>query len=294
MISKDILKKIKRIEITTRHLVDTVLQGEYLSSFKGRGIEFDQVREYAEGDDIRAIDWNVTARMNNPYVKTFIEERELQVIFAADMSESLNFGSKENLKKELMFEFTAAMAFSAAINNDRIGFLGFSSDMEKYVPPKKGKKHALRIIREILYHKQKSKTTDIGAGLRYLSHLLKKRSTIFVISDFFDAGGYYEAMKMLKHRHDVIAVVLRDARDLDLPAVGYMPFYDAEAGKTTWFDTSDRRAAAEYRKNSEAYDKKLFKSFKSLGIDSMTLYCGGNYIKDITAFFKKRERRRAR
>jgi uncharacterized protein (DUF58 family) len=294
MIPKEVLKKIKRIEITTRHLVDTVLQGEYLSSFKGRGIEFTEVREYAEGDDIRAIDWNVTARMNAPFVKTFIEERELQVMFAADLSSSLAFGSRENLKSELLFEFTAAMAFSAIINNDRVGFLGFSSETEKYIPPKKGKKHVLRIIRELLYHKQKKTGTDIAAGLRYLSHILKKRSTIFVISDFFDKSDFYDAMKMLRHRHDVIAVVLRDRHDNDVPDIGFVPFYDAEAGKTVWFDTSDKKAVEEFSKNSAAADKKLFKGFKSLGIDYMELYCGSPYINDIIAFFKKREKRRGK
>jgi uncharacterized protein (DUF58 family) len=294
MISKEILKKIKRIEITTRRLVNTVLQGEYLSSFKGRGIEFTEVREYAEGDDIRAIDWNVTARMNAPYVKTFIEERELQVIFAADLSSSLAFGSKENLKSELLFEFTAAMAFSANINNDRVGFMGFSSEAEKYIPPKKGKKHVLRIIRELLYHKQKKTGTDISAGLKYLSHILKKRSTVFVISDFYDKGDYYNALKMLRHRHDVVAVVLRDKGDYEVPDIGFVPFYDGEAKKTVWFDTSDKKASGDFCKNSQAADKKLFKAFKTLGMDYMVLNCGSSYINDIIAFFKKREKRRTR
>jgi uncharacterized protein (DUF58 family) len=294
MISKEILKKIKRIEITTRRLVNTVLQGEYLSSFKGRGIEFTEVREYSEGDDIRAIDWNVTARMNTPYVKTFIEERELQVMFAADMSSSLAFGSRENLKSELLFEFTATMAFSANISNDRVGFLGFSTEPEKYVPPKKGKKHVLRIIRELLYHKQKKKGTDIAAGLKYLSHILKKRSTVFVISDFYDRGNFLDAMKMLRHRHDLVAVVLRDNRDHVLPDIGLVPFYDGEAEKTAWFDTADKKAVEAFRKNSVDADKRLYKSFKTLGIDYMTLNCGTPFINDIIAFFRKRERRRDR
>ncbi|HRU38613.1 MAG TPA: DUF58 domain-containing protein [Candidatus Goldiibacteriota bacterium] len=294
MISKEILKKIKRIEISTRRLVDTVLQGEYLSSFKGRGMEFDEVREYAEGDDIRAIDWNVTARMNTPFVKTFIEERELQVVFAADMSASLAFGSKEDLKSGLMFEFTAAMAFSASINNDRAGFLGFSSEIEKYIPPKKGKKHVLRIIREMLYHRQKSRGTDITAALKYLSHILKKRSTVFVISDFYDNRGFEEGLKMLRHRHDVVPVVLRDERDFEIPDIGYAPFYDAEEGKVVWTDTSDRRAMEKFRKSALAYDTRLFKSFSSLGLDYMTLTCGRPVMREITAFFRKRERMRAR
>jgi len=294
LISKDILKKIKRIEITTKHLVNTVLQGEYLSSFKGRGVEFSEVREYAEGDDIRAIDWNVTARMNAPFVKTFIEERELQVFFAADMSGSLGFGSMENTKTELMFEFTAALGFTASVNNDRVGFMGFSSGVEKYIPPKKGRKHVLRIIREILYHKKKGEGTNIAAALMHLAHILKKRSTIFLISDFYDAGDFRDALKAVRHRHDVIAVVLRDRADSAVPDMGIVPFYDAEAGREIWINTSDRAAAARYEKHAAAAEARLQKIFRAAGVDVITLTCGRPYIKDLTAFFKKREKRGAR
>jgi len=293
MISKDILKKIKRIEITTRNLVDTVLQGEYLSSFKGRGIEFTEVREYAEGDDVRAIDWNVTARMNTPYIKTFIEERELQVVFAADMSGSLDFGSKENLKRELMFEFVAALGFTANINNDRVGFMGFSTGVEKYVAAKKGKKHVLRILREILYHKLKDSKTDISDALLYLSHILKKRSTVFVISDFYDSKNFYNALKVLKHHNDVIAVMLRDRRDAEIPSMGLIPFFDPETGETVWVDTSDKKAMEKFRKDSKRTDDTLLKTFKSLGIDAITIYCGEPFINNLVTFFKMRERRRA-
>ncbi len=291
MISKEILKKIKKIELTTRHLVNTVLQGEYLSSFKGSGIEFSEVREYAEGDDVRAIDWNVTARMNAPYVKTFVEERELQVIFAADMSGSLNFGSKQNLKTELMFEFVAALGLTANINNDRVGFMGFTSKIEKYVPPRKGKKHMMRIMREVIYHDTASKGTDIAGAASYLSHLLKKRSTVFLISDFYDAGNFYENLRLLSYRHDVIAVILRDRRDYYVPSVGYVPFYDAESGRTLWLDTSDRGSLKKFEKAGRAADNRAIKIFRSLGIDYMTLFCGESYISKIISFFKKRERR---
>ncbi|MEI7541934.1 MAG: DUF58 domain-containing protein [bacterium] len=294
MISKEILKKIKRIEITTRHLVDTVLQGEYLSSFKGRGIEFTEVREYQEGDDIRAIDWNVTARMNTPYIKIFIEERELQVIFAADLSGSLEFGSKENLKSELMFEFVAALGFTANLNNDRVGFLGFSSGLEKYVPPKKGKKHVLRILRELAYHEQKNKETNLSESLLYLSHILKRRSTVFVISDFYDEKDYYSSLKVLKYHHDVIAVVLRDRRDYEMADIGYAPFVDPETNNIAWLDTADKNTLDKLKKNSDAADKKLFKTFKSLGIDYLVLNCGEAYIKTLILFFKKREGRRGK
>lgn len=294
MISKEILKKIKKIEITTRNLVDTVLQGEYLSSFKGRGIEFTEVREYVEGDDIRTIDWNVTARMNTPYIKTFIEERELQVFFAADLSGSLDFGSKMNLKKELMFEFIATLGFTANVNNDRVGFLGFSSLIEKYIPAKKGKKHILRIIREILYHKQKSNGTDIASAIKFLIHVLKKRSTIFLISDFYDQKYFFDAIKILKHRHDVIAVILRDVADFNIPDIGLLPFYNVEEKKVIWIDTSDRKQISKFKSASEALDKKLEKQFKSAGLDFIKIYCGESFLKKLISFFKMRERRMSR
>ncbi len=294
MISKEILKKIKKIEITTRNLVDTVLQGEYLSSFKGRGIEFTEVREYVEGDDIRTIDWNVTARMNMPYVKTFIEERELQVFFAADLSGSLDSGTKVNLKKELMFEFIATLGFTANINNDRVGYLGFSSTIEKYIPAKKGKKHVLRIIREILYHSQKNYRTDIASALKYLSHLLKKRSTIFLISDFYDNKDFFDAIKVIKYKHDLIAVVLRDAADYHFPDIGFIPFFDIENKKVIWVDTANKNQVEKFKNMSEALDRKLEKQFKSAGVDFMKLYCGESFLKKLISFFKLRERRMAR
>lgn len=294
MIPKEILKKIKKIEITTRNLVDTVLQGEYLSSFKGRGIEFTEVREYVEGDDIRTIDWNVTARMNMPYVKTFIEERELQVFFVADLSGSLDFGTKVNLKRELMFEFIATLGFTANINNDRVGYLGFSSTIEKYIPAKKGKKHVLRIIREFLYHRQKNYGTDISSALKYLSHILKKRSTIFLISDFYDSQDFFDTIKILRHKHDVIAVILRDAADYNIMDLGLLPFYDAENKKVIWIDTSDKKQTNKFKSISEALDKKMEKQFKSTGIDFMKIYCGESFLKKLISFFKIRERRIAR
>lgn len=294
MISREILKKIKKIEITTRRLVDTVLQGEYLSSFKGRGIEFADVREYTEGDDIRAIDWNVTARMNTAYIKNFIEERELQVVFAADLSGSLDFGTKEQLKKELMFEFVAAMGFTANLNNDRVGFMGFASGAEKYIPPKKGRKHIMRILREILSHEGKNNSTNMADSLMYMSHILKKRSTVFIISDFYDMSDYYGALKILKHHHDVVAVLLRDKKDFEMENIGYVPLFDPESGATVWFDTGDKKAVARYKKASDAGDKKLEKLLKSAGIEHITLYCGEPYINTLIAFFKNRERRRTR
>jgi uncharacterized protein (DUF58 family) len=294
MISREILKKIKRIDITTKYLVNTILQGEYLSTFKGRGIEFTEVREYVEGDDVRTIDWNVTARMNFPYVKTFIEERELQVIFAADMSGSLLSGSKENLKNELLFEFVATLGLTANQNNDRVGFMGFTLGLEKYIPPKKGKKHILRIIREILYHEIKNKETNINFALNYLNHILKKKSTIFFISDFYDKTDFYDSLKSLRHYHDIIAVIVRDDFDYEILPVGLIPFFDIEKGQTVWLDTFDKSAVDKFKKESLNYDNKLKKMFNSLGIDYITITCGKSFINDLIAFFKKRERRLVR
>ncbi len=294
MISKDILKKIKRIEIITKNLVNTVLQGEYLSTFKGRGIEFTEVREYVEGDDVRTIDWNVTARMNQPYIKTFIEERELQVIFASDMSASLFSGTKENFKNELVFEFVATLGFTANINNDRVGFLGFTSELEKYIPPKKGKKHILRIIREILYHNVKKETTDINFALNYLNHLLKKKSTIFLISDFYTKKDFYDSLKALRYYHDIIAVIVRDSMDFELLPVGLLPVYDPENKNLLWLDTFDKKELEKYKKISLNYDNKIIKNFKSLGIDYIYITCGKPFIQDLISFFKKRERKLAR
>lgn len=294
MITPEILKKIKRIEITTRHLVNTVLQGEYLSSFKGRGVEFDEVREYREGDDVRTIDWNVTARMNAPFVKTFVEERELQVIFASDLSESVNFGSSGNLKSELMFEFAAALGFTAVLNGDRVGFFGFTSQTEKYIPPKKGRRHIMRIIREIIYGERKKKDTDIGAALAHMNNMLKKRSTIFLISDFFGAPDFSEHLKKTRHRHDVIAVILRDRRDYETPDIGFVSFWDPETGMRAKINTSSAAGRRLAEKNTAAVDAALEKTFKNTGTDYIYLKCGEPYIKNLTAFFKKREKRLAR
>lgn len=294
MISKEILKKIKHIEITTRHLVNTVLQGEYLSTFKGRGIEFTEVREYVEGDDVRTIDWNVTARMNQLYVKTFIEERELQVMFATDLSASLNTGTYKNLKNEILFEFVSTLGLTASINNDRVGFFSFTSSLEKYIPPKKGKKHILRIIREILYHKIKNNETDINFANNYLNHVLKKKSTIFLISDFYTQNDFYDSLKALKHHHDIIAVIIRDKIDNEIVPVGFIPIFDPETKKLIWIDTFDKSDIEKYKRLSTNYDNKLIKNFKSLGIDYIFINCGKPFINDLIAFFKKREKRFAR
>ncbi|HPI03365.1 MAG: hypothetical protein BWY84_00826 [Candidatus Aerophobetes bacterium ADurb.Bin490] len=294
MISKDILKRIKKIEITAKHLVNTELQGEYLSSFKGRGIEFTEVREYNPGDDVRVIDWNVTARMNAPYIKTFIEEREMQVVFAADLSGSLNFGTRQTLKSGLMLDFTAALAFAAAINSDRVGLLGFTSVPEKYIPPKKGKKHVLRILREIVYHENKNKGTDISAAIMHLVHALKKKSTVFIVSDFLDDKDISEPLKILSHRHEVIAAVLRDPAEYEVPDMGIVPFFDPETGQTQWVDTSDTAGKSKALKLQRAKDDKLFRLFRTLGVDYIKLECGRPYLNEIVSFFKKREKRLSR
>jgi len=300
VISKDILKKIKRIEITTRRLVNSVLQGEYLSSFKGRGIEFSDVREYTEGDDVRAIDWNVTARLDAPYVKVFTEEREMQVIFAVDMSGSLSFGTRGQTKAELAAEFASVIGFAAAMNNDRAGFFGFTDlpggEPERYIPPKKGRRHVLSIIREIIYHKVKGKGTDITAALRYINRLVKRRSVIFVISDFYDrqASGLADAFKALKHRHDVIAVVVRDGADTEIPDCGIIKLHAPETGEDFYLNTSDAGEIKKYSQASKQKDAALFRMLRGLGADFITVQCGKPFMKDLMKFFRARVLRQAR
>ncbi len=300
MISKDILKKIKRIEITTRRLVNSVLQGEYLSSFKGRGIEFSDVREYTEGDDVRAIDWNVTARLDAPYVKVFTEEREMQIIFAVDMSGSLSFGTRLQTKAELAAEFAAVIGFAAAMNNDRAGFFGFTDleggAPERYIPPKKGRRHVLSIIREIIYHKTKGKGTNIVSALKYINRLVKRRSVIFVISDFYDNDktGMLDAFKALKHRHDVIAVILRDQADYKLPDCGIIKIFDPESGKEAYINTSDRTQTAKFLNASKQQDTALLKMLKAAGADSIVITTGKPFMKDLMKFFRTRVLRQSR
>ncbi len=290
MIPKEILKKVRQIEIRTGRLVNDVFAGEYESIFKGRGMEFHEVREYVPGDDIRSIDWNVTARAGHPYVKKFIEERELTVIIMADMSGSGNFGTKNKMKIELMAEIGAVLSFSAIKNNDKVGLLLFTDTVEKFIPPKKGRPHVLRVIRELLYYKPQSRRTSINSALEYLGKVLKKRAVVFLISDFMDSG-YERPLRILNKRHDIIGVSISDPREKDMPDIGLVEFEDAETGEALFLDTGDDFLKKELAKKRLSFIGDRNKAFKSMGLDSIDISTDKPYIEPLILFFKARAKR---
>jgi len=290
MIPKEILKKVRQIEIRTGRLVNDVFAGEYESIFKGRGMEFHEVREYIPGDDIRSIDWNVTARSGHPYVKKFVEERELTVIIMADISGSGNFGTRNKMKIELMAEIGAVLSFSAIKNNDKIGLLLFTDKVEKFIPPKKGRPHVLRVIRELLYHKPESKKTSIKSALEYLGKVLKKRSVVFLISDFMDTG-YERLLRILNKRHDIVGISISDPREKDLPDIGLAEFEDAETGEVLFLDTGDELLKKELAKKRSSFVDTRNKAFRAMGLDSIDISTDKPYIKPLILFFKMRAKR---
>jgi uncharacterized protein (DUF58 family) len=290
MIPKEIFKKVRQIEIRTGRLVNDVFAGEYESIFKGRGMEFHEVREYVPGDDIRSIDWNVTARTGHPYVKKFIEERELTVIIMADMSGSGNFGTRNKMKMELMAEIGAVLSFSAIKNNDKIGLLLFTDKVEKFIPPKKGRPHVLRVIRELLYYKPESRKTSISSALEYLGKVLKKRSVVFLISDFMDSG-YERLLKILNKRHDIIGISISDPREKDLADIGLVEFEDAETGEVLFLDTGDNLLKNELAKKRNALIDARKKVFRSMGLDSIDIATDKSYIEPLILFFRMRAKR---
>lgn len=290
MIPKELLAKIRFIEISTGRLVNTTFAGEYHSVFKGRGMEFDEVREYDAQDDIRDIDWNVTARMGHPYTKKFVEERELSVIFLVDASASGQYGTKQRTKSELIAEIAALLAFSAVKNQDRVGLVVFSDQVEKYIPPKKGRQHVLRVIREILMFRPRHRRTDLGAALKVLNTVVTKRSTVFLFSDFLDQG--YEKLLQIAHRkHDVIAVVVEDPTERDFPAAARsIELEDAETGET--FTLKAGRSFREaFRSLWGKRKADRDQVFRSVGIDHIEIETGTSYIDPLIRFFKERERR---
>jgi len=290
MIPKEILQKIRRIEIRTGKLVNDVFAGRYESVFKGRGMEFHEVREYIPGDDIRSIDWNVTARTGHPYVKKFIEERELTVLLVADISGSGYFGTKNKMKKELMAEIGAVLAFSAMKNNDKIGLLLFTNNVEKFIAPKKGRRHVLRVIRELLYFIPKGRSTNINVTLEYIGKVLKKRCVIFMISDFIDSG-YERILRILNRRHDIVAISISDPRERVLPNIGLIEFEDAETGEHIYLDTADNFLREEFLKRRSAFIDSRNKTFRSIGLDSIDISTDKSYIEPLMVFFKMRARR---
>ena len=290
MIPKEILKKVRQIEIRTGRLVNDVFAGEYESVFKGRGMEFHEVREYVPGDDIRSIDWNVTARAGHPYVKKFIEERELTVIIMADMSGSGNFGTRNKMKIELMAEIGAVLSFSAIKNNDKVGLLLFTDKIEKFISPKKGRPHVLRVIRELLYFKPESKKTSINSALEFLGKVLKKRSVVFLISDFMDSN-YERLLRILNKRHDIIGISISDPREKDLTDIGLVEFEDAETQESLFLDTGDDLLKKELAKRRSFFIDSRNKAFRSMGLDSIEISTDKPYIEPLILFFRMRARR---
>lgn len=291
MIPAEILKKIKRMHIMTSRLATNVFAGEYKSVFKGRGLEFQEVREYDVGDEIRLIDWNVTARMDRPFIKNYTEERELTIMIMLDASRSSYFGSVNTLKKEMAAEVSAILAASAAKNNDRVGFIIFTDRIEKFIPPRKGRHHILRIIREALYYKPVGRGTDIPSALQYLDKVTTRSTVTFLISDFY-ASGIKKPLSITGKRHDIVALRISDPRDYDLPKMGIITLSDAESGKNYSLDTSKASVREKYALETRARLKELQELFNSIKIDTIELGTQKPYIDPLIGFFKKRRVRR--
>src|SRR5271157_3478206 len=289
MIPKEVLQKVRRIEIRTRSVVDSILSGEYQSVFKGRGMEFSEVRTYTEGDDVRSIDWNVTARMGQLYVKKHVEERELTVMLVVDASSSGHFGSVSRFKDEVAVELCALLAFSAIKNNDRVGLIIFTSDVEKYIPPKKGKNHVLRVIRELLYFRPVKRGTDIGAAIGFLNRVITKKSVVFLVSDFLNAG-YEVPVRVASHRHDFVAITVTDPREKELPAVGLIELQDPETGAAMLVDSRDRNLRRAFTSEAERRGMELSAFFRANGIDEIQISTGADYVDPLVRFFRKREK----
>ena len=288
METSELLKKVRRIEIKTRGLSRNIFAGQYHSAFKGRGMAFSEVREYQYGDDIRDIDWNVTARYVRPYVKVFEEERELTVMLLIDVSGSRDFGFVNVMKKEVITEIAATLAFSAIQNNDKIGVVFFSDKIEKFIPPQKGKKHILYIIRELIDFKPQDTKTDIGQVLKFLTNAIKKRCTTFLISDFIDKDGFKDALTIANRKHDVVAIQVYDRRETELPSVGLMKIKDAETGAERWIDSSSARVREAYKEWWNRRQTIMSDSFKKCRVDSVSIRTEDDYVKALIALFDKR------
>jgi len=283
----ELLKKVRKIEIKTRGLSKNIFAGEYHSAFKGRGMAFSEVRDYQFGDDIRSIDWNVTARFNHPYIKVYEEERELTVMLLVDVSGSRNFGTISQLKKNMITEIAAVLSFSAIQNNDKIGMIMFSSFIEKFIPPKKGRQHILRIIRELINFEPADQRTNLTEALRYFTNAIKKRCTAFIISDFFDEN-YEDALKIAGKKHDIIALNIYDIREKELPPIGLIRVKDAETGKLLWVDSSSKKTRDNYSSWWNQEQSKLVEIFNRYGIDSVRVRTDEDYVKPLMNLFKRR------
>ncbi len=288
--AQELFKKVRKIEIKTRGLSKQIFSGEYHSVFKGRGMAFSEVREYQFGDDIRNIDWNVTARFNHPFVKIFEEERELTVMLLIDVSGSNLFGTQGQLKQEIVTEIAATLSFSAIQNNDKVGVIFFSDKIEKFIPPKKGTSHILRIIRELIDFRAENSGTNIAEALRYLTNVIKKRATAFLISDFMDEG-FEKAVQIANHKHDLIAIRVTDLRETNIPNVGLVNMRDAETGKTMWVDTGSAAIRRQLERWAKAKSRELDTLFSKTGVDMVKVYTGEDYVKPLMNMFRKREAR---
>ena len=291
MNASDLLKKVRQIEIKTRGLSNHIFAGEYNTAFKGKGMAFSEVRDYQNGDDVRLIDWNVTARYNSPFVKVFEEEREMTVMLIIDVSGSNNFGSNKNFKKELATEIGAVLAFSAIKNNDKVGVIFFSDIIEKFIPPKKGKKHILRIIREIISFKPSSKKTDLSVALEYFNSVIRKRSICFILSDFI-SSSFKKPLKIASRKHDVVSLKLTDKREEIIPNIGLVPIEDAESGKKIIIDTSSKFFISKLSEEKNKRNNKLKSLMNESSVDLINLYTGEDYVKPLINFFKKRSNKR--
>ena len=291
MIPTEILKKVRRIQIITSALVSDLFAGQYHSAFKGRGMEFEEVREYQAGDDVRTIDWNVTARTGRPFVKNFREERELTVMLVVDISASQDFGTREQLKSELVAELGATLAFSAIQNNDKVGLILFTDRVEHFVPPRKGTRHVLRVVRELLYHEPAGRRTDVGLALEYLSRVVRKRAVVFVISDF-QTPPFAGPLQVVRHRHDLIPVLVQDERESCLPPVRYIELLDPETQEQLLVDTSSRAFRERFELWADRRRETLLTELRRLRLDAIQVATGQSFVKPLTDFFRRRERRR--
>lgn len=289
MNTEDLLKKVHRIEIKAKRLSQNVFAGQYHSAFKGKGMTFSEVREYTYGDDIRNIDWNVTARNNHPYVKIFEEERELTVVLMIDVSGSTLFGSENNLKSEVITEIAAVLAFSAVNNNDKVGAILFSDKVEKYIPPKKGLSHVLAVIRELLTFKRTNSKTDFSSAFMFLSNVIKKHSTCFLITDGF--GKFDDSLHIAARKHDLSCLFVNDKKEFNLSNMGLVQFTDAENGNSLWIDTSDRQTRENFKNYRIQQQNDNMNELTKYGIDNVQMLCGEDYIKQLVKLFAKRERR---
>ena len=288
METSDILKKVRKIEIKTRGLSRNIFAGQYHSAFKGRGMAFSEVREYQFGDDVRDIDWNVTARFHRPYVKVYEEERELTVMLLIDVSGSLDFGTQKQMKRDMVTEIAATIAFSAIQNNDKIGVVFFSDKIEKYIPPKKGRKHILYIIREMLDFQPESKRTDVKQAVEFLSSVQKRRTTAFILSDFYVRNDFMQSLQIANRKHDVVAIQVYDQRAKDLPDVGLMRVVDAETGFEQYVDTSSKRLRDSYRKYWMNRQTQLLETFNKSNVDNVSIATNEDFVKALMMLFKQR------